>query len=108
MNKYKKKKDEEYTINLINDENEILNNNDDLKTENVLTNFNANFTNNQISEINNSSYISNNNSVSSKELIEALSSQENNMNDLDESDFFMESQEWDLIIFLAFINIKIS
>ena len=93
MNKYKKKKDEEYTINLINDENEILNNNDDLKTENVLTNFNANFTNNQISEINNSSYISNNNSVSSKELIEALSSQENNMNDLDESDFFMESQE---------------
>ena len=93
MNKYKKKKDEEYTINLINDENEILNNNDDLKTENVLTNFNANFTNNQISEINNSSYISNNNSVSSKELIEALSSQENKMNDLDESDFFMESQE---------------
>jgi len=93
MNKYKKKKDEEYTINLINDENEILNNNDDLKTENVLTNFNVNFTNNQISEINNSSYISNNNSVSSKELIEALSSQENKMNDLDESDFFMESQE---------------
>lgn len=93
MNNYKKKKDEEYTINLINDENEILNNNDDLKAENVLTNFNANFTNNQISEINNSSYISNNNSVSSKELIEALSSQENKMNDLDESDFFMESQE---------------
>ena len=83
----KKKEEEDNTINLNNDEDDISINNDDFKSENIMTNFNDNFTNNGISEINNSSYSSNNNSTSSKQLMEALSSQENKINELEEDPF---------------------
>ena len=75
------------------------NNNDNSKYKNNIFsfNFNENLINNGISEINNSGYSSssNNNSISSKQLVEALSSQDDKINELiqekfDSSLFYIE------------------
>ena len=99
INNNKKKKEEEYTISLNSDESDISNINDNSKYKNNIFsfNFNENLINNGISEINNSGYSSssNNNSISSKQLVEALSSQDDKINELiqekfDSSLFYIE------------------
>ena len=99
INNNKKKKEEEHTINLNNNESDISINTDNSKLENVSINFNDNLINNGISEINNSGYSSNNNSISSKQLVEALSSQDDKINELvgekfDESLFFIKKEDF--------------